>query len=162
MESMMQVEVRAEHRWLEQMVGEWTFQMDAAMEPGGEPTRHTGRESVRSLGGVWVVAEGRNGAGEEVDSIMTLGFDPDRGRCVGSFVSSMMPQLWLYDAELDPSSSKVVLNSRGPSAAGDGTIAGYRDTIEFVSRDHRVMTSSYQGAGGELKLMMTVDYRRMS
>jgi hypothetical protein len=159
----MQVDVRAEHRWLEQMVGEWTFEVEAAMEPGGEPMRDTGRESVRSLGGVWVIAEGRSDGGDESHlSIMTLGFDPEKGRCVGSFVSSMMPHLWLYDGELDPSSSKVVLNSRGPSAAGDGTTADYHDTIEFVSPDHRVLTSSYQDAGGEWRHFMTAHYRRVS
>ena len=159
----MEVEVRAEHRWLEQMLGEWTFEMEAPMEPDADPMRHTGRETVRSLGGVWVVAEGRSEGEEDPHlSIMTLGFDPEKGRCVGTFVSSMMPSLWLYEGELDPSSSKVVLNSRGPSAASDGTIADYHDTIEFVSPDHRVLTSSYQDASGEWQHFMTAHYRRVS
>ena len=120
-------------------------------------------QSVRSLGGVWVVAEGRSDEDEDPHlSIMTLGFDPEKGRCVGSFVSSMMPMLWLYQGELDPSANKVVLNSRGPSAAGDGTTADYRDTIEFVTPDHRVLTSSYQDAAGEWRLFMTAHYRRVS
>lgn len=160
---MMQVEVRAEHRWLEQMVGEWTFEIDAPAEPGADPMRDTGRESVRSLGGVWVIAEGRSGGGDDSHlTIMTLGFDPGKGRCVGTFMGSMMTNLWLYEGELDPSSSRLVLSTRGPSASGDGTTADYRDTIEFISPDHRVLTSSYQGADGEWHLFMTAHYRRMS
>ncbi|MBD0319210.1 MAG: DUF1579 domain-containing protein [Gemmatimonadetes bacterium] len=159
----MQVEVLAEHRWLEQMVGDWTFEIEAEMEPGAEPGRHTGRESVRSLGGIWVVAEGRSDdASDPHLSVMTLGFDPAKGRCVGSFVSSMMPGMWVYEGELDPSSSKLVLNTRGPSAAGDGTTADYRDTIEFASPDHRILTSSYQDAAGEWQLFMTAHYRSAS
>ncbi len=59
---------------------------------------------MRSLGGLWVLCEGRcempgGGAGT---TVMTLGFDPARGLFVGTFIASMMTHLWLYEGGLDP------------------------------------------------------------
>ena len=53
----MQVEAREEHRWLQRLVGDWTFEIEAN-EPGRPPSRHTGTERVRALGDVWIVSEG--------------------------------------------------------------------------------------------------------
>lgn len=162
---MADVERRDEHRWLERLVGEWTYEMEAAMKPGEPLTvMDRGRESVRSLEGLWVVCEGRTEMPESNGStttIMTLGFDPAKGRFVGSFVGSMMPSLWIYDGELDAAANLLALDSEGPSFITEGETAMYRDTIELRGDDHRVMTSSYQGEDGSWTQFMTTHYRRV-
>lgn len=67
-----------EHGWLEQLLGEWSFESEMTLEPGAEPIRTTGTQTVRTLGGFWVLAEPRfrTTGGEEASSVMTLGFDP--------------------------------------------------------------------------------------
>ncbi|HEX8452857.1 MAG TPA: DUF1579 domain-containing protein [Longimicrobium sp.] len=153
----MHVELTKEHQWLEQMVGEWTCEMEAEMSPGGPTDTHKSRETVRSLGGAWVVCEGEMGSGR---TLMALGYDPAKGRFVGSFIGSMMTNQWIYEGELDESGNALVLSTRGPSVE-DGSITDYRDTIEIRAPDHRVLTSSYRLASGEWTLFMTAHYRRV-
>jgi hypothetical protein len=57
-EATMFAQPQEEHRWLHKLIGEWTY--EHACEPGTEPAETlTGTESVRSLGGLWVLAEGQ-------------------------------------------------------------------------------------------------------
>lgn len=159
---MEQPEPRKEHQWLKRLAGEWTFEIEAAMSTGGEPERHTGTESVRSLGGVWVLLEGRDGGAEggESVSLMTLGYDPAKEAFVGTFVSSMMTYLWIYDGgTLD--GDVLTLDAEGPSFTTEGEMARYRDTIELRGDDHRVLSSSYQNADGTWQHFMTSHYRRV-
>ena len=51
-------EPQEEHRWLQTLIGEWTFAGEATMGPDQPPATFTGRERVRSLGDLWVLAEG--------------------------------------------------------------------------------------------------------
>jgi hypothetical protein len=158
----MQVEEQKEHRWLQRLVGEWTSEMEAVMEPGGAPMTETGAESTRSIGGVWVVSEGRGTMpdGRPSTTLMTLGYDPARQRFVGTFVGSMMTNLWVYEGELDAAADVLTLHTEGPSFADQGKTAAYRDAIELRGDDHRVLTSSYRGDDGEWHQFMTAHYRR--
>jgi hypothetical protein len=148
----MNVEPQKEHQWLQQLVGEWTSDADGA----------TGTESVRSVGGVWIVAEGQGEmpGGGEMTTVMTLGYDPQSRRYVGTFIGSMMTHLWLYDGTLDSAEKVLTLDTEGPSMAGDGRIAKYKDAIQLESHDHRVLTSQMLGEDGKWQRVMTVNYRR--
>jgi hypothetical protein len=158
-EAAMQVELTKEHQWLAQLVGEWSSEMEAAMSPDGPTETHKSTERVRSLGGAWVVLEGDMGGDHQ--TIMTLGYDPAKGRFVGSFVGSMMTNQWVYEGELDETGNTLVLSTNGPSAAGDGSYTDYRDTMEIRGPDHRILSSSYRGPDGEWKHFMTAHYRRV-
>jgi Protein of unknown function (DUF1579) len=57
---MMNPEPQKEHRWLEGLVGEWTYESEPYAVAGQEPTKFSGSESVRSLGSLWVVGEGQS------------------------------------------------------------------------------------------------------
>ena len=153
-------EPRKEHQWLERMAGDWTFELEAE-GPDGQTITDSGTEFVRSLDGLWVLAEGRGETpdGGEAVSIMTLGFDPAKGRFTGTFISSMMTHLWIYDGELDAAGRVLSLDTEGPAYDGEG-MAKYRDTIELVDDGHRVHTSSYQREDGAWHPFMTVHYRR--
>ena len=159
---MLNPEPRSEHRWLHRLVGEWTYEIECEPEPGKPAEKHGGIERVRSLGGLWILAEGEGQMpdGDPAHMIMTLGFDPGRGRFVGTWVGSMMTHLWVYDGALDAGQSVLTLESDGPSMAGDGAMAKYRDAIELVSDDHRILSSSAQGPDGQWKQFMTAHYRR--
>ena len=152
-----------EQQWLQRLAGDWTWEMEAEGGPGEPPIRDAGSEFVRSLDGVWMMAESRGqvpGGDGESTSVQTLGYDPARGRFVGTFVSSMMTHLWVYDGELDAERRVLSLHAEGPSYTEDGQMAMYRDTIEFRGDDERVHTSGYQDAGGAFHQFMTVTYRR--
>lgn len=158
----MMAKPQEEHRWLEKLVGEWTYESECDMGPGKPREKFKGTESVRSIGGLWTMGEGRGEmpGGDTGIMIMTLGYDPQKKRYVGTFLGSMMTHLWIYDGELDPSKRVLTLSAEGPSFAGDGTMSKYHDVIEFKTDDHRVLSSSVQGADGAWQEFMTAHYRR--
>lgn len=161
-ESTMQAKPQNEHHWLQKLVGEWIYETEATMGADQPPEKATGTESVRSLGGLWILAEGHGempGCGAAT-TMMTLGYDPQKQRYVGTWVGSMMTYLWLYDGELDASKNALTLNSDGPSMSAEGEMAKYKDVIEFKSDDHRIMTSHVLSDDGNWHQFMTVNYRR--
>jgi hypothetical protein len=161
-DSTMQAEPQKEHQWLHKLIGEWTFEVEAKMGADQPAETSTGTEQVRSLGELWVLAEGQ---GEMpscgmATTLMTLGYDPQKQRYVGTWIGSMMTHLWQYDGELDATETMLTLNSDGPAMTGDGKLAKYRDVIEFKSDNHRVMTSYMLGDDGQWHHFMTANYRR--
>jgi hypothetical protein len=160
----MQAQPQKEHQWLQQLVGEWTYETEASMGADQPPAKATGTERVRSLGDLWVLAEGHGempGCGEAT-TVMTLGYDPQKQRYIGTWVGSMMTYLWRYDGELDPAVNKLTLDSEGPSMSVEGEMAKYRDVIELKSDDYRVMTSYIWGDDQQWHQFMTAHYRRQS
>jgi Protein of unknown function (DUF1579) len=157
----MKTELQKEHQWLQKLVGEWTYETEALMGPGKTPEKSTGTESVRSIGGLWVLAEGQGempGCGTAT-TLMTLGYDPQKQRFLGTWIGSMMTHLWMYDGELDAAEIVLTLNSEGPAMSGEG-IAKYRDAIEFKSDDHRMLTSHVLNDDGQWYGFMTANYWR--
>ncbi len=159
----MNVTPQAEHAWLQRFVGEWTFEGECLMGPDQPPMKSSGTESMRSLGGLWVVGEGQGTTpdGSPATMIITLGFDPQKGRFVGTFVGSMMTNLWVYDGELDATGRILTLAADGPSFTDPGKTAKYRDVVEVVSDDHRLLKSSVLGDDGEWHEFMVAHYRRV-
>lgn len=152
-----------EHQWLEKLVGEWAYETEATMESGKPPEKFTGTESVRSLGGFWVVCEGR-GIMPEVGTattIMTLGYNPLEKRYTGTFIGSMMSHMWLYDGGLDASGKVLALDTEGPGFTEEGKMVKYRDVIEIVDDDHRMLSSSHLGDDGKWHRFMSANYRRI-
>src|SRR4029453_16781297 len=77
-----------EHQWLQKLVGGWTYDTDLPGQPG---MKASGIERIRSIGDIWVQAEGEGEmpGGGPATTIMTLGYDPAKRRIVGSWIGSM-------------------------------------------------------------------------
>jgi hypothetical protein len=161
-EPTMKTEPQQEHQWLQKLVGDWTYETEAVMEPGKPLEKLTGTESVRSLEGLWVVAEGQGQqpGGGDATTIMTLGYDQQKKRFVGTWIGSMMTYLWVYDGELDAAERVLTLNCDGPDMTTEGKLAKYQDVIELKSDDHRVLTARVQSDDGQWHELMSVNYRR--
>jgi hypothetical protein len=151
-----------EHEWLRQLIGDWTYTSVAEMEPGAPKETFTLRESTRALGDIWVVSEGE---GEMPDGrigrmLITLGYDAARKRFVGSWIGSMMTNMWVYDGELDESGRVLTLDCEGPSMNGDGSIGKYRDVIELTPDGERTLKSFTQKPDGSWQQFMVATYQR--
>ena len=145
-----------EHEWLQKLVGQWSFEM-----PGKEPgSKHVGTEAIRSIGDLWIQAEGhgRMPDGQPTVTMLTLGYDPDKSKFVGTWLGSMMTYLWVYEGSLD--GNVLALDTTGPSFTKKGEMAKYREVIDIRTPDHRVFTSSFLDDGGKWRQLMTIDYRR--
>ena len=149
--------------WLQNLVGEWTYEvqdLSSAVKPA-EPVR--GVETVRPLGGIWLLFEGRGdvpGAGTGT-SLMTLGYDPEKGSYVGTWIGSMMSYLWLYDrGTLDAAKKVLTLESEGPSFSGESKTSKYRDHLEILDAERRTLAADVLGNDGKWQRFMMTHYRR--
>jgi Protein of unknown function (DUF1579) len=157
----MYTEPQKEHQWLDRFIGEWITESECSMGPDQPPAKTKGTEVVRSLGGLWIVAEGEGDMpdGNPGQTLMTLGFDSQSDRYVGTFIGSMMTHLWVYNGSLDADGKILTLDTEGPNFT-QNFITKYKDIIEFVSNDHRVMTSQILGDDGNWLQFMTAHYWR--
>jgi Protein of unknown function (DUF1579) len=157
----MYTEPQKEHQWLDRFIGEWITESECSMGPDQPPAKTKGTEVVRSLGGLWIVAEGEGDMpdGNPGQTLMTLGFDSQSDRYVGTFIGSMMTHLWVYNGSLDADGKILTLDTEGPNFT-QNFITKYKDIIEFVSNDHRMMTSQILGDDGNWLQFMTAHYWR--
>lgn len=159
---MMDAEPTKEHAWLQKLVGEWDSEADCAAE-NGEPMKSKGTETVRSMGGLWIVGEGQGlmPDGDPATMLLTVGYDPQKKRFIGSWAGSMMTHMWIYEGELDEGQKVLTLNTTGPKFGGEpGATAAYQDIITVISDDHRTLTSRMQGDDGSWTQFMEAHYRR--
>jgi len=150
--------VTSEHSWLKKLVGKWKISSDP-----NAPDEHKfeGTETFRSIGDVWVQGESISPWKDtEHRAIMTLGFDPAKGRFVGSWIGTMMNTHWVYAGFME-GSSKLVLESVGPTFDDTPGENNYRDVIEFHSEDHRTLTAYVQKPDGSWDRFMTTQAHRI-
>lgn len=153
---------QAQHRWLEQFVGEWTYEgeCELAMQ---DDNRMSGVQTVRSLGGLWITldGQGRIPGGTPAQMHIVLGFDPTKNRFVGSSVCSMMAEIWNYDGELSADERTLSLFAEGPDCRKPGQISQFKDVIEKIDDNHHTFTA-YVLENGQWLKMMSLRYQRRS
>lgn len=149
------------HKWLDQLVGTWT--VESEMNAGGdEPIKCVGTDTVRSIGGRWVICDLKSeipGMGP-MAAVLTIGYNTEKGTYQGAWVDSITDLLWVYTGTLDPTRKILTLEAKGPNMMdpGKGDML-YRDVIEIKSADHRTLTSSAM-VEGEWVQFATANYRR--
>jgi hypothetical protein len=150
------------HIWLQQLVGDWEVSQEVWMEPGAEPMRMESTESVRPIGDLWVMSEGHaDFGGDPFQSVMTLGYDPAREAFVGTWIDTMQPILCLYEGSLDEAGRVLTLAAEGPRFDGKEGTGHYRDAIEVVDSDHKVLTSSVLQPDGSWVRFMRAEFTRV-
>lgn len=155
---------QAEHAWLQKLVGEWTYEMESDCGPDGKAVKIGGTESVRAIGGFFITGESTGVCpdGSPATNIMTLGYDPQKGHYVGTWYSSMMSYLWIYEGTMDADQRVLTLASDGPSFEVEGKMAKYRDIVTIINDDERVLTGNFLGEDGQWHEMMKMTFRRAS
>lgn len=140
---------QSEHKWLQQFVGEWESEMECNMSPDKEPMKNKMTEKARSLGGFWLVSEGTGEAmGAPFTSILTLGYDPGKKKFIGTWVDSMMGQMWKYEGTLAADGKTLTLNTEGPCPMQGGKVCKFKEVIVLQDENHKTFTSSMQGEDG--------------
>ena len=136
--------------WLDQMVGDWTFEGRAV--PDRTDGLQTGTERITRRG-VWLIIEGD-------DYRFQLTLDPETGRASGDFVHWAHPLLWTYDGAVE-ADGKLHLRSRGPDMEGKGADTEYDDVFEIVSPDERRSAGRVKEADGTWRDFSRTVYRRV-
>jgi hypothetical protein len=147
-----------EHEWLKQLAGEWETEAEMVMGPGKPTIKKKGSESTRVLGGFWAVSEYKGDfQGAPFTGIMTVGFDPEKKKYVGTWVCSMCDRMCKYEGTAD--GKVLTLDTEAPSPS-TGKLVKMKDVIELKSNDHKVLTSSMQTEDGKWVTFMTLHARR--
>lgn len=159
----MKADLVDEHRWLQQLTGRWRLAFDMPQQSDEPDAGGTWEENVRSLDGAWIVAEmtGTMPDGSSATNILTLGYDPAKKRYVGSFVSSAMSHLWIYEGRLDDTGKVLTLDCEGPDFDTVGRTAPYQDIITIKDENTRNFSSRIRLADGSWKSVMSCDYTRI-
>jgi hypothetical protein len=148
-----------EHEWLKQLVGEWETEAEMVVEPGKPPVKSKGTETVRLLGGFWLVSEMHGDClGVPVTGIMTVGYDPQKKKYVGTFVCSMCDLLFKYEGTVN--GKVLTLECDGPSPTDPTKTVRMRDVLELKDKDTRTLTSSLLGEDGKWVVFMTATAKR--
>ncbi|WP_349435854.1 DUF1579 domain-containing protein [Pararhizobium sp. A13] len=160
----MKAEILEEHRWLEQLTGRWRVSFDMPAATGEQASEGAWIEETRSLGDAWIISEttGIMPDGSKATNIMTLGYDPAKKRYVGSFASSMMTYLWVYEGTLDETGTVLTLDCEGPDFENTGRTARYQDIVAIKDENTRNFSSRMQNADGIWQPVMSSDYKRIS
>jgi hypothetical protein len=150
-----------EHAWLQRLVGEWEFESEAVMAPGQPPVKGKGTETVRAVGGFWVVGEMKcEMMGQPMTGLMTVGYDAAKKRYVGTWVCSMCDWMCQYEGSVDSAGKTLTLNCEGPSPADPAKKVKMKDVVELKDKDTRVLTSSMLGEDGKWVPFMTLTAKR--
>lgn len=151
------------HAWLKQLVGEWTYEVEATMEPGQPPLKFAGKESMKFLGEFWLIAnvEGDMPGGVKMAAMLTLGYDPKTKHFPGTWIDSANNYLWNYDGTIDDAKKVLTLSAEGPGWTDPEKRMKYRDVIEYVDADTKIMRSSALGDDGKWITFATARYRRV-
>lgn len=151
----------AEHKWLTQLVGDWRYESEMVGDDPAEYQPHSGEQTVTAVGDVWIQIKWLmgDGKGGQHTSFVMIGFDPDKGKFVGSFHSSMMTMQWIYEGDLVGNS--LVLIAPGPDFNEPGKTANYRDVYELVSPGEMTLTSEYEGPNGTWEKFMRMRIKRV-
>jgi hypothetical protein len=146
---------QAEHFALERLVGTW----DVKSSVTGSDGRWT--ETCRSLDGMWYIAEGEGDVpGGTAKTVLTVGYDPEKGKYVGTWVGTMMAMLWLYEGDLSEDGTTLSLYCTGPDFKGEGRTVEYREQIIFQDDDHRIFTSATRQEDGSWETFQDIEYTR--
>lgn len=151
---------REQHRWLEKLAGDWESDVKIFTQPDEAPVESKSTESAAMLGGFWLISKGEGDMmGAPFKSVLTIGYDADKEKFVGSWIDTAMGKLWIYEGTLDEAETTLTLESEGHCPMR-GETAKFRDVVELKSPDHKVVTSMTQTPDGEWITLVVVDSRK--
>lgn len=150
-----------EHEWLHQLAGQWDADIEIFAEPGKPPMKLKSTEDTRRIGGYWILSEGEvTGSPMPFKRALTLGYDPQKKKYVGTWVDSNSPNIGSYEGSLDEAGKTLTLEGDMPSPFVPGAIVRMRQVIEVKSPDQKVLTTSVKGEDGNWLTLVTLDARR--
>jgi hypothetical protein len=97
-----------------------------------------GTESVRSIDGLWIIAESKSTImNKPVTSILTLGYDFEQKKYVGTWIGSCMAYLWKYEGSVDRAAQTLTLLTEGPCPQFAATVTRLQSESRHVTPSGR-------------------------
>ena len=154
----------ANEAWLQQLVGDWTYEFSTSDDSDHPGATASGTETVRAVGDVWVMLENRGIAadGSASHSITIVGFEPEKSRFAGSVAGTAVPVLFVYEGQVGEDGSSLVLETEGPAMTEGQEVDRYRDVIHILDENTRETSAQVLSDGGEWREFMRSRFRRVA
>ena len=150
-----------EHEWLHQLAGQWEADLEVSAGPGKPPLKLKSTENTRRIGGFWILSESEvTPPGMPFARALTLGYDPQKKKYVGTWVDSTSTHIGKSEGSMDAAGMTLTLEGEMPSPFDPSKSVRVREVIELKSRDLKVITTSLQGEDGNWFTLVTVNARR--
>lgn len=153
-----------EHLRLAHAVGTWDATMKSWVRgPDADPIVSKGTEVAKLMpGGLWLLTEYDGKVGEiPFHGVGQTGYDPRKGKYVGSWVDSMSPALLVTEGEFEPKTRTLTMTASGiePST---GKPYEARMTSIYKDKDTRVHTMSVKNdrTQGEFVKFVEITYSK--
>lgn len=152
-----------QHAWLQRLVGRWVYDSECSQGPDLPPLHMSGHENIERFGDLWVVGEMEGGMpdGGRMRGRISLGFDPGRGKFIGTWIGTPMATMFVYEGDLDEGERMLTLNCTGPSFLDPSRTAHYQDIITLNDDGTRSMRSQVKGDDGAWTEFMRMDFKRV-
>lgn len=152
----------SEHAWLQKLVGEWHIETEMRMGPDQPVLKSQSKQSVKKYGDLWVFADGEAQMpdGSKMSYFAALGYDVSFREYRGCRIAEISSHLWKQVGELSADGKVMTLDCVGPHMEKDGETANYRDVIEIIDENHRIMTSYGEDDNGVWHEFMKAHYTR--
>jgi hypothetical protein len=144
-----------QHAVFQKDVGTWDA--ECVFRMGGPEQRSTGVMTSRLIaGGKWLVSDFRNpDTGFEGHGV--YGYDPTRGKYVGTWVDLVSPGVHALEGDWDP--ERKVMTMTAVSSGPDGKPMTMREVTEVVSPARQVFRAFVPTPAGEHEIM-TITYSK--
>lgn len=141
------------HAKLLEQVGTWEVATKHFMEPGKPPMEGKAVDHVTAVGGFWTVSRFETTMfGQPFVGHATLGYRPEAGKYVMTWVDSMSPFLFVMEGDFDASGTVLTLTGKGPSMAGP-ELTDWKSVMVCESPNRQILRMSMMTPMGEFQFM---------
>ena len=151
----------AAHKQMAREAGVWDGKVQFWMAPDASPEISKCTETCEMLGGFWLVSDFQGAfGGMPFTGRNQLGFDPETGEFVSTWVDSMAPALFVSRGKYDVATHTLTLLGEGPDWM-TGKLKESKLVIHYVDEDHKEFEIHERPAGTEeWRKSMRIDYTR--
>ena len=148
-----------EHQKLAVRAGSWDASIES-MGPTGSMEKSKGKSVAKvAYGGFWLVEDFKaEFMGMKFQGQGMTGYDPVKGKYVGTWVDSMSPYLMTLEGNFDDTGK--ILTMTGMGMGMDGKMAKHRLVTHEKNANHAVMEMFVTGPDGKEMKAMTINYTR--
>ena len=149
-----------EHELLKEHVGSWKVACSYFLDPSRPPMKVSATEEIEMLGRFWTRTHFRaEMAGFVLEGSASVGFDPQRGKWISTWIDTASPGLLVFEGDLDESAGTLEMTGSGPSPI-DGETTSYRTVETVLGPDERTLDMYVTLPTGDEVPLFTYTYTR--
>lgn len=151
----------AEHKRLEEHCGVWNVACTFYMDPSQPPMEAQGVETIEMFGQFWTTSVFEADMfGAPFRGKATLGYDPQAGEYVSTWIDTMSPNFFCFRGNFDESGKVLAMTGEGYDCMSQ-QMTTYRTTEEHKDSGERVFEMFMKAPDGSEVKMFTHVYTRV-